>query len=67
MTKEEVEEIINEWPKEWCVPVSEDQLRQEEEELKEENLDKGNEEEDPSEDVDSAEIHSPSIPTDHDT
>ena len=30
MTEEEVEEIVNDWPKEWCVLVLEDQLQQEE-------------------------------------
>ena len=26
MTKEEVEAVVQDWKKEWCVPISEDQL-----------------------------------------
>ena len=35
MTKEEIEEIITEWSKEWCVPVPEDKLRKEENHVQE--------------------------------
>ena len=64
MTKEEIEEIINEWLKEWCVPVPKEQLRQEENQVQEDNSDVENKEEDPLEDLDSTESHTPSIPTD---
>ena len=47
MTKEEIEEIINEWLKEWCVLVPEDQLRQEENQVQEDNSDEENKEKDP--------------------
>ena len=64
MTEEEVEEIINDWLKEWCVLVPEDQIQQEEEEQQQENLDAGKEEEYPPEDLDSVESHSKSTSTD---
>ena len=63
MTKEEIQEIINEWSKEWCVLVREDQLRQEENQVQEDESDEANKEEDPPDDLESAESYSPSIPT----
>ena len=64
MTKEEIQEIINQWLKEWCVPVPEEKLRQEENQLQEDNSYEENEEEDSLEDFDSAESQTPSIPID---
>ena len=64
MTKEEEEEIVNDWSKEWRVPVPRDQLRQEEEQLQESNSDNAQEEEDPSKELYFTESHSPSISID---
>ena len=63
MTKEEIQEIINQWPKERCVVVSEEKLQQEENQLQEYKLDEENEEEDPLKDLDVTGSHTPLIPT----
>ena len=67
ITKEELEEIINDWMKEGCVPVPEDKLRQEEERPQEENPDARKEEENLPKYLDSTESHSNSTPTDPET
>ena len=52
MTKEEIQDI-NQWPKEWCITVSEENIQQQYAQSQEYNSDEENEEEDPLEDLDS--------------
>ena len=47
MTKEEIYEIVNQWMKEWCVPLFEEMIQQHHAQSQEYILDEENEEEDP--------------------